>query len=148
MGIFMAGGVCFHRGRSSAGAEVPLTLEMPREGAAVVRARDRGRRDWVQRAQMKGVRGAAMAAAIGSQTTRVVGSCCNEELRLKVCLVPEACAARALLPLPPLLLSQRVTDALNASAFQFTCIHILNSYSWKQHIVLDWIRLYIGLHRH
>lgn len=36
MGIFMAGGVRFHRGRSSEGAEVPLTCSMRREGLMAV----------------------------------------------------------------------------------------------------------------
>lgn len=60
MGIFIAGGVCFHRGRVSEGPEVPFTEARREEVGAVAKERDEEGRDLVQRAQMKGARGVAM----------------------------------------------------------------------------------------
>ena len=69
MGIFMAAGVRFHRGRSSAGAAEgePLTCATRRllEAVAVAREREGWRRELAQRAQMKGVRGLAIVGAFG-----------------------------------------------------------------------------------
>lgn len=60
MGIFIAGGVVFHRGSSSVEPEVPLTVATRREEAAVAREREWWLKLRVQRAQMKGPRGLAI----------------------------------------------------------------------------------------